>query len=128
MDQEWAADFAREERSSLTYMFRGRVLVLSLLAVWVVATLPLERSVAYLGVLLLFFLFGAIPYMLATRGQGGTPIIAIFLFLDASVLSFLLIVPNPYGLEGWSPQMNLRAPGFLYLGLFLVYMALSYKP
>ncbi|MEM1152264.1 MAG: hypothetical protein AAGI03_17255, partial [Pseudomonadota bacterium] len=71
-------------------MFQGRVLVLSLLAVWVVATLPLERSIAYLGVLLLFFIFGAGPYALASRGHGGTPIVAIFLFLDASVLSFLL--------------------------------------
>ncbi|MEM8976468.1 MAG: adenylate/guanylate cyclase domain-containing protein [Pseudomonadota bacterium] len=121
-------DFAREERASYTYMFQGRVLVLGLLAVWVVFTLPFERSIAYLAVLLVFFLLGAIPYALSVRGYGGTAIIAFFLFLDASVLSYLLIVPNPYGLEGWSPQMNLRAPGFLYLGLFLVYMALSYKP
>ena len=34
----------------------------------------------------------------------------------------------PYGLEGWSPQLNLRAPGFLYVGVFLVAMSLSYKP
>lgn len=128
MGHGWDSDFAREERASLTYMFRGRILVLALLAVWVVATVPAERSISYLAVLLLFFLFGAIPYALAIRGQGGTLIVAVFLLLDASVLSYLLIVPNPYGLEGWSPQMNLRAPGFLYLGLFLVYMALSYKP
>lgn len=128
VDHTWASGFAREERASLTYMFRGRSLVLALLALWVVATLPAERAATYLGVLLLFFLLGAIPYALAIRGHGGTLVVAIFLFLDASVLSYLLIVPNPYGLEGWSPQMNLRAPGFLYLGLFLVYMALSYKP
>ncbi|MEL7465900.1 MAG: adenylate/guanylate cyclase domain-containing protein [Pseudomonadota bacterium] len=120
-------DLAREERASLTYMFRGRLLVLGLLAVWVVATLPLERSAAYLGVLALFFLFGAIPYALSVRGHGGAAVIGFFLLLDAAVLSYLLIVPNPYGMEGWSPQMNLRAPGFLYLGLFLVYMALSYR-
>ncbi|MEM7527206.1 MAG: hypothetical protein AAF416_05955 [Pseudomonadota bacterium] len=48
--------------------------------------------------------------------------------LDASALSYLLILPNSYGLEGWSPRMNLTAAGSLYLGLFLAYMALSYKP
>ncbi|MEO0623654.1 MAG: adenylate/guanylate cyclase domain-containing protein [Pseudomonadota bacterium] len=128
VDQTLGSDFAREERASLTYMFRGRVLMLALLALWVVVTLPLERSVSYLAALLLFFLFGAIPYLLVTLGRSGTATIALFLLLDASVLSYLLIVPNPYGLEGWTPQMNLRAPGFLYLGLFLVYMALSYKP
>lgn len=79
-------------------------------------------------VLFLFVLFGAIPYALALLGYGTTQVFVVFLFLDASVLSYLLIFPNPYGLDGWSPQMNLRAPGFLYLGLFLVYMSLSYKP
>ncbi|MEM6974142.1 MAG: adenylate/guanylate cyclase domain-containing protein [Pseudomonadota bacterium] len=128
MDREWDAEFAQEERSSLTYMFRGRLVVLTLLAIWVIVSLPAERSVAYLSVLALFFLFGAIPYALAVRGHGGALTVPVFLALDASVLSYLLIVPNPYGLEGWSPQMNLRAPGFLYLGLFLAYMALSYKP
>ncbi len=120
--------FKREERNSLTFMFRGRVIVLALFAVWVTVTLPLERSALYLGVLLVFLLFGAIPYWLTRRGRGGSLVIAFFLLLDATVLSFLLIVPNPYGLEGWSPQMNLRAPGFLYLGIFLVYMGLSYRP
>ncbi|MEM7745781.1 MAG: adenylate/guanylate cyclase domain-containing protein [Pseudomonadota bacterium] len=122
------AALALEEQNSLTFMFHGRVIVLALLAVWVAATLPFERSVLYLGVLLVFLLFGTIPYMLARHGRSGTAVIAVFLMLDAAVLSFLLIVPNPYGLEGWSPQMNLRAPGFLYLGVFLVYMALSYRP
>ena len=128
IDQQWDADVAREDRASLTYMFRSRVMVLALLALWVTATLPMQRSSAYLAVLFLFFLFGAIPYALSLRGYGSTQVFAVFLFLDASVLSYLLIFPNPYGLDGWSPQMNLRAPGYLYLGLFLVYMSLSYKP
>lgn len=128
IDQQWDADVAREDGASLTYMFRSRVLVLALLALWVTVTLPLERSSVYLAVLFLFFLFGAIPYVLSLRGYGSTQVFAVFLFLDAAVLSYLLIFPNPYGLDGWSPQMNLRAPGFLYLGLFLVYMSLSYKP
>ncbi|MBY8976902.1 adenylate/guanylate cyclase domain-containing protein [Rhodobacteraceae bacterium NNCM2] len=122
------ADFAREEQASLTYMFRGRLAVLLLLGLWVTISLPFERSASYLIALGVFVVLGAAPYLLTRRGFGGTPVIALFLMLDAAVLSYLLIVPNPYGLEGWSPQMNLRSPGFLYLGLFLVYMALSYKP
>ncbi|MEM6847777.1 MAG: adenylate/guanylate cyclase domain-containing protein [Pseudomonadota bacterium] len=122
------AGFAREDRANFTYMLKGRVLVLTLLAAWVVLTLPFERSAAYLSVLLIFLLTGVIPYLLVARGYAGTLLIATFLLLDAIMLSYLLIVPNPYGLEGWSPQLNLRAPGFLYLGLFVVYMALSYRP
>ncbi len=122
------AGFAREDRANFTYMLKGRVLVLALLAVWVVLTLPFERSAAYLSVLFIFLLTGVIPYLLVVRRYAGTFLIAAFLLRDATMLSFLLSVPNPYGLEGWSPQLNLRAPGFLYLGLFVVYMALSYRP
>lgn len=132
MDQRAPPGTARaldlEERNSLTFMLQGRLIVLGLMAVWVAITLPWERSALYLAVLLAFLLLGVIPYVLARRVRWGTSAIAFFLVLDSAVLSFLLIVPNPYGLEGWSPQMNLRAPGFLYLGVFLVYMALSYRP
>ncbi|MEM9625126.1 MAG: adenylate/guanylate cyclase domain-containing protein [Pseudomonadota bacterium] len=128
MPEQSEAEFAREERVGLTYMFWGRVAVLALLALWAAATVPIDRSLSYLSVILIFLILGAVPYWLVKHGYGGTLILALFLMLDAAVLSYLLIVPNPYELEGWSPQMNLRAPGFLYLGVFLVYMALSYKP
>ncbi|MEM7748223.1 MAG: adenylate/guanylate cyclase domain-containing protein, partial [Pseudomonadota bacterium] len=119
---------SREETAGLSYVFWGRSFVLGLLALWIGFTLPIDRSSLYLSAIGVFLLFGAAPYLLARRGVGGTALIATFLLLDAAVLSYLLIVPNPYNLEGWSPQLNLRAPGFLYLGVFLVAMALSYKP
>jgi hypothetical protein len=40
--------FAREELSGLSYMFWDRLLVLSLLSVWVALTLPFERSGGYI--------------------------------------------------------------------------------
>lgn len=119
---------SREELTGLAYVFWGRSFVLGLLAFWVALTLPFDRSSLYLLAILAFLLLGAAPYWLARQGIGSTALIAAFLLLDAAVLSYLLIVPNPYDLEGWSPQLNLRAPGFLYLGVFLVAMALSYKP
>jgi adenylate cyclase len=30
--------------------------------------------------------------------------------------------------EGWTAQLNLRLPNFLFLGIFLVGMSLSYSP
>ena len=119
---------SREELAGLTYVFMGRSLVLGLLALWTALTLPFERSGLYLGVITAFLVLGAAPYLLVRRGIGGTFVVAAFLLLDAAVLSYILIVPNPYNLEGWTPQLNLRAPGFLYMGVFLVAMALSYKP
>ncbi len=121
-------ELAKEELTGLGYVFWGRFLVLSLLAVWIAATLPIERSSLYVAAIIVFAALGAAPYLLTRRGIGGTPVVAIFLLIDAAILSYILIFPNPYGLDGWSPQLNLRAPGFLYVGVFLVAMALSYKP
>jgi adenylate cyclase len=123
-----AAGIAREERVGLAYMFYGRLVALGLLAVWVAATLPFERSGVYLGAIVLFAVLGAPPYFLARAGYGGWKVTAIFLLIDAALLSYILIIPPPFVTEGWTTQMNLRLPNFLYLGVFLVGMALSYSP
>ncbi len=119
---------AKEELSGLAYMLWGRFIVLGLLAAWALLTVPLERSSVYLTAIVAFALLGALPYLLTRRGIGGTPLVAGFLVLDAALLSFVLIVPTPFDVEGWTPQLNLRLPSFLYLGVFLVGMSLSYKP
>ena len=119
---------AREELAGLAYMFWGRLIALGMLAVWVAATLPFERSGFYLAAIAAFALLGAPPYLLARRGIGGTPVTAAFLLLDAAILTYILIVPPPFFAEGWTAQLNLRLPNFLYLGVFLVGMALSYSP
>ena|GEM_PF-120112 len=123
-----AAGIAHEELAGLSYMFWGRLVALAMLAIWVVLTLPLERSLAYLLAISTFALLGALPYLLVRRGIGGTPMIAAFLLLDAAALTYILIVPPAFYVEGWTPQLNLRLPNFLYLGVFLVGMALSYSP
>jgi adenylate cyclase len=119
---------AREELAGLSYLFWGRLVVLSMLAAWAVLTVPLERSAAYLMAISAFALLGLPPYLLARRGIGGTPVFAVFLLLDAAILTYILIVPPPFYVDGWTPQLNLRLPNILYLGVFLVSMALSYSP
>jgi adenylate cyclase len=99
-----------------------------MIAVWVALTLPFERSGAYLLAIAAFALLGAPPYLLARRGLGGTAVTAAFLLLDAAILTYVLIVPPPFFAEGWTPQLSLRLPNFLYFGVFLVGMALSYSP
>ncbi|MEZ5838115.1 MAG: adenylate/guanylate cyclase domain-containing protein [Geminicoccaceae bacterium] len=123
-----AEAFAREERAGLTYIFWARMISAGLLAVWAL-TLPIERSGTYLLILALFALLGLVPYMMAQRrARGAGPVVALFLLLDAIFLSYVLIVPAQYAVAGWTPQLNLRLWNFLYLGLFLVGMALSYSP
>jgi len=119
---------AREELAGLAFMFWGRLVALGLLAIWVALTLPFERSGFYLVAISAFALLGAPPYLLARRGIGGAPVTAAFLLLDAAILAYILVVPPPFYVDGWTPQLNLRLPSFLYLGVFLVGMALSYSP
>jgi adenylate cyclase len=119
---------AREELAGFAYVFWGRILVLGALALWVALTLPFERSGAYLLAIGAFALLGAPPYLLARRGKGASALTAVFLLVDASILAFILLFPPPLYVEGWTPQMNLRLPNILYLGIFLVGMALTYSP
>lgn len=48
--------------------------------------------------------------------------------VDAIILTYVLVVPPPFYVEGWTAQLNLRLPNFLFLGIFLVGMSLSYSP
>jgi adenylate cyclase len=123
-----AAGIRREERTGLGYMFWGRLLALGMLALWVAATLPFERSGAYLAAIVLFAVLGAPPYFLARWGLGGWKVTAFFLLIDVALLTYILIAPPPFFGESWTPQLTLRLPNFLYLGVFLVGMALSFSP
>ncbi|MEO0980772.1 MAG: adenylate/guanylate cyclase domain-containing protein [Pseudomonadota bacterium] len=119
---------AREEASGLAYVFWGRSAVLFLLAAWVLLTLPFERAQHYIAAIAAFALLGIVPFALRHRYAAHTRLLLGFVFIDAAALSFVLIVPTPFDFEGWTQQMNLRTPAFLYLGVFVVSMALSYKP
>lgn len=118
----------REETAGLRYAFYGRVVVLALLAVWVATSIPLERSGFYLAAMGTFLVLGAAPFLLRRLGLRGWLPVAAFLTLDVLLLCYLLIVPPPIFAEGWTAQLNLRVPNFLYLGLFLIGISLSYSP
>ena len=125
--QDVSEGIAQEELKGLSYMFWGRLAALAILAVWALS-LPFERSAGYLSAIAAFALLGAPPYLLARRGYGRMSILVAFLMLDAAILIYVLFVPPPFYVEGWTAQLNLRLPNFLYLGIFLVGMSLSYSP
>lgn len=122
------AALVRAELAGLVTMYHARFAALALLSLWLVATIPPERSRLYLAVLAVFALLALPPYVLARRGIRRPSVTALFLLADAALLTFLLIVPAPFSAEGWTPQLNLRLPSFLYVGVFLVGVALCYSP
>ncbi len=125
--QDVSEGIAQEELKGLSYMLGGRLVALAVLAV-LALTLPFERSAGYLSAIAAFALLGAPPYLFARRGYGRTSILAAFLMLDAAILTYVLVVPPPFYVEGWTAQLNLRLPNFLLLGIFLVGTSLSYSP
>jgi len=126
--RELDAAIAREELAGAAYMFWARLIALGLLAIWLGLTLPVERSGLYLAAISAFALLGAPPYLLARRGIRSIWVSFPFLLLDAGLLTYIIIAPPPFAVEGWTAQLNLRLPTFIYLGVFLVGMALSYSP
>lgn len=68
------------------------------------------------------------PRLLVKSGVQRKLILALFVLLDVCVLTFLLVVPPPFYVEGWTLQINSRLPNFLYIGIYIVSMALSYSP
>jgi len=121
-------EIQREEIAGLSYMFWARITALGLLAIWVASTIPVGRSAAYLVAIITFAILGAPPYFLARADRARTPIVALFLLIDAATLTYILIVPPSFYVEGWTAQLNMRLPNFLFMGIFLVGMALSYSP
>ncbi|WP_108660058.1 adenylate/guanylate cyclase domain-containing protein [Acuticoccus kandeliae] len=123
-----SAAIAREELAGLVTMYRARFVALAALGLWLLATIPVERSSQYLAVLGAFALLGLPPYLLAARGIRLTSLTALFLLADIVLLTTLLILPPPFMSEGWTAQLNLRLPSFMYLGVFLVGVSLCYSP
>lgn len=119
---------AREELAGLATMYRVRFVALGCLCVWLLATIPLERSSQYVAALGAFAILGIPPYVLARRGVRQTFVTGVFLTLDAMLLTYFMIIPPPFAVEGWTTQLNLRMPGFLYVGVFLVGVSLCYSP
>lgn len=120
-------ELGKEELRGLTTIFWGRTAALVVLSLWAL-TLPFERSSGYLSALLAFGVLGALPRLLVKSGVQRKLILALFVLLDVCVLTFLLVVPPPFYVEGWTPQINSRLPNFLYIGIYIVSMALSYSP
>ncbi len=109
-------------------MFWGRLAALAVLAVWA-ATLPFERSAGYLSAIAALVMLGAPPYLLARRGYRRAPV-------PRGVPDARRRHPDlcpgharhPSTWRGLDGAVNLRLPNFLYLGIFLVGMSLSYSP
>ena len=120
--------FCREETAGLLFSCRLRVAVLLIIAAWLVYSVPMPRVLYYLGLIVLFIILGIVPLALRRYGRWGVGANAVVALLDAGLLSYTLLAPNPFVETTWPPQMMLRFHNFLYFFVFLASAALSYSP
>lgn len=118
----------REVKEGLAYMFWGRLVALGTLALGAVLAVPLDRSGLYVAAIVAFGLLNALSFGLARSSRFATVATWSFVVIDAAILTYIFVTPSPFAVEGWTSQLNLRLPNFLYLGVFLVSMALTYSP
>ena len=120
--------FAREEDAGLHFSFRLRLIALLVIATWLAYSVPMPRVLYYLGLIVLFIILGGVPLLLRRYGRWGMGAIGVVALLDAGLLTYALLAPNPLLETTWPPQITLRFHNFLYFFVFLAGAALSYSP
>jgi adenylate cyclase len=104
------------------------MVALLVIAAWLVYSVPMPRVLYYLGMIALFILLGGVPLLLRRYGRWGAGAIGVVALLDAGLLTYTLLAPNPLLETDWPPQITLHFHNVLYFFVFLAGSALSYSP
>ncbi len=119
---------AKEEQTGFLLVLYARFVVLTVLLIWAIFTARAEYAVVYAGILFAFAALGVLPLAMHRYGMLSTKWMAGFMTIDVILLTIVLMVPGSMFPSTLTPQFNLQLPGFLYLCLFVVGMAVSYSP
>jgi adenylate cyclase len=119
------AAIADSKREGLLLAVRARWVALAVTA----ATLPIINpnwEVIYYILMLGFF--AAIGWAQLKVGKAGRswPEL-VLMFCDLALLTFLLVVPNPWSTVDWPLAMQFRFDGFIYFFIFLATATLAYS-
>ena len=118
---------AAEEREGYLLALKGRTLALLAIAVLLLALTPMPEVFYYHGLLGVFIVLGLVPAWRVRQGMQPSWEPYVFAFLDAALLAFTLIVPNPLVEEPMPPQFVLRFGNFIYFFVLLGGLAFSYR-
>jgi adenylate cyclase len=120
---------AREERVGYRYVLYGWLFALLVVSLYLLATIPLSRTIYYLGIILVFAAVGLAGEWIrqAWPRRAGISMGAILL-VQISLLTAVLIVPDPLIANQAPPQIAFRTANFLYLYAFVIGTVLSYSP
>lgn len=123
-----ADSFILEARSGARQNVIARTIALSLIAAWLTIQTPFPAALFYIGLLMAFILIGLVQNLVANRFPTYDWPQYLIIMLDAALLAYTIIAPNPLSTDGWPRQVPTQNGSFLYFFVMLVGTLLSYDP
>lgn len=120
--------FRNEEYAGFRFSIYVRSAALVVIGIWLQVGVPWPRVSYFLAFIVLFLSSGLVAEWM--RRKSSRPVIwtAAFILIDACLLTYVLVAPNPFSNSEWPIQVTLRFYNHLYLFLFLIFSGLSYSP
>ena len=122
------AAFEDEELKGLRLGARARIATMVVIAVWIGTQNTLSEAAYFWALFIGFILAGVLPYDHRRRGKQwrwpryGYPL------ADAVLLTFVLLVPNPFGDPNIPAPLFLRFSGEVYFFILIASTVFYYAP
>jgi len=128
LDARLADAFHEEERAALALVVRVRLWASVLVAIYSLLWDQGPAQFFWAGSALAFGLLGLV-YGAIVRARGSASWTGyLFVALDATFLTAVLLWRNPFLADPWPLPMSYRYPGFVYFFLLVALTALTYAP
>jgi len=121
------AAFRREERNGLSLALGVRTAALVAIVAYLALAFPVFAILWPIRLCGVFIANGVAAFLLlrSPRGRAWQPF--LFVAIDALLLAFTVLSPNPLFAEIWPQPMALRFGSFIYFGIIVALTALSYS-
>ena len=120
--------FRNEEYAGFRFSIYVRSAALVVIGIWLQVVVPWPRVTYFLAFIVLFLASGLVAEWMRRKSIRPAIWTATFILIDACLLTYLLVAPNPFSDQNWPIQVTLRFYNHLYLFLFLIFSGLSYSP
>ncbi len=116
---------ARDKRESLDLAVKARWIALAIIALMLPFLNPRPEVIYYEVLLCGFALIGWAQRKIGRLGASRPEL--FLMFCDLALLTFITIVPNPFGEVDWPVPMQYRFDNFIYFFVFLAGATLAYS-
>ncbi len=116
---------ARDKREGLELAVRARLIACAVIAPLMFYLNPSYEALYYVGILALFAAIGWAHLNVGTVGRSRKEL--GLLLCDVALVTFALIVPNPFRIDIWPAPMQFRFGNFIYFFMLLSTAVLTYS-